>query len=132
MNRQAAHFWDEWWRARLAKGASDTSPTWAMRINLALNSLANPRGPRLFNVSWGTLFNLACDNSLLVQVMRDHGLQTVLCAGNGISHEPHRLAAAGFDVTALDISRVAVNLAKTDAEGCTIPSPHSPIDSEVR
>jgi hypothetical protein len=64
----------------------------------------------------GTLFNLACNDSLLVQVMRDHGLRTVLCAGNGISLEPRGLAAAGFDVTALDISRVAVDFAKTDPE----------------
>jgi len=36
----------------------------------------------------------------------------VLCAGNGIAQEPRALAAAGFAVTALDISPVAVGVAK--------------------
>jgi SAM-dependent methyltransferase len=62
------------------------------------------------------MFNLAFDDSVLVHVMREYGLRTVLCAGNGISQEPRGLAAAGFDVTALDISAVAVNFSETDTE----------------
>jgi hypothetical protein len=44
--------------------------------------------------------------------MSEHGLRTILCAGNGVSREPRALAAAGFDVTSLDISPVAVSYAK--------------------
>jgi SAM-dependent methyltransferase len=66
--------------------------------------------------SFGTLFNLACNDSLLVHVMTVYGLRTVLCAGNGTSHEARALAAAGFDVTALDISSVAVKFAEADAK----------------
>ena len=100
MDHQTAGRWDEWWRARFARGTFDRSPDWPMR----------------FMRSWGTLFNLACDDSLLVHVMGDYGLRTVLCAGNGTSHEARALAAAGFDVTALDISSVAVKFAEADAE----------------
>jgi SAM-dependent methyltransferase len=51
----------------------------------------------------------------LVDVMRANGLRTVLCVGNGISQEPKALAWAGFDVTALDISPYAMEVAR-DAE----------------
>ncbi len=43
-------------------------------------------------------------------VMRQAGLQTILCIGNGMSREPHALAAAGFDVTVLDLSPLAARL----------------------
>lgn len=52
------------------------------------------------------------DDGELVDVMRANGLQTVLCVGNGISQEPKALAWAGFDVTALDISPVASQVAR--------------------
>jgi SAM-dependent methyltransferase len=45
--------------------------------------------------------------------MVKYGLRTVLCAGNGVSNEPRILAAAGFQVTALDISPVATAFAET-------------------
>lgn len=45
-----------------------------------------------------------CDDSLLIEVMRNHGMKSILCAGNGISQEPKALAAAGMEAVALDIS----------------------------
>jgi hypothetical protein len=48
--------------------------------------------------------------------MSASGLRTVLCAGNGISPEPRALAAAGFDVTALDFSPAATRLASIRPE----------------
>ena len=48
----------------------------------------------------------------LVDVMRANGLRTVLCVGNGISQEPKALAWAGFDVTALDLSPLAIEVAR--------------------
>jgi len=47
-----------------------------------------------------------------VRAMAEMGLKTVLCAGSGISQEPRALAEAGFEVTALDLSPVAVKLAQ--------------------
>ncbi len=56
--------------------------------------------------------HLFCDDGELVDVMRANGLKTVLCVGNGISHEPRALAWAGFDVTALDLSPFATDVAR--------------------
>ncbi|MHC4766194.1 MAG: class I SAM-dependent methyltransferase [Planctomycetota bacterium] len=39
-------------------------------------------------------------------------MRRVLCAGNGLSQEPKALAQAGFDVVALDLSPLAVELAR--------------------
>jgi len=55
--------------------------------------------------------HLFCDDGDLVDVMRANGLRTVLCIGNGISQEPRALAWAGFDVTALDLSPFATEVA---------------------
>ena len=44
----------------------------------------------------------------LVRVMEARGFRSVLCLGSGLALEPHALAAAGFRVTMLDISRTAV------------------------
>jgi SAM-dependent methyltransferase len=52
------------------------------------------------------------DDGQLVDVMRANGLRTVLCVGNGISQEPKALAWAGFDVTALDLSPLAIEVAR--------------------
>ena len=96
MDTQDAESWDKWWRNRLSKGTSDMFPNlpgWAHRV-------------------WGSLFDLSQRDDLLVAVMAECGLRTVLCAGNGVSQEPRALAAAGFDVTALDISPVAVGVAE--------------------
>jgi hypothetical protein len=55
--------------------------------------------------------HLFCDDGDLVDAMRAHGLKTILCVGNGISQEPRALAQAGFDVTALDLSPFAREVA---------------------
>src|SRR5215203_4155163 len=52
-----------------------------------------------------------CDDDALLDAMGQRGLWTVLCVGSGISQEPHALAAAGLDVTALDISPHAMHVA---------------------
>jgi hypothetical protein len=40
--------------------------------------------------------------------MLENGLKTVLCVGNGASPEASALAAAGFEVTVLDLSPVVI------------------------
>ena len=47
----------------------------------------------------------------LLDAIGQRRLKSVLCAGSGISQEPHALAAAGLDVTALDISSFAMRFA---------------------
>ena len=89
-------FWDQWWWERLARSTYDLFPN----------------GEMWFDRYWGNLPNLGTSDHWLVHVMAEHGLRTVLCAGNGIAQEPRALAAAGFAVTALDISPVAVGVAK--------------------
>jgi len=59
--------------------------------------------------------HLFCDDGELVDAMRLNGLKTVLCVGNGISQEPRALAWAGFDVTALDLSPFAAEVARESA-----------------
>ena len=56
--------------------------------------------------------HLFVDDGKLVDAMRSHRLRTVLCVGNGISQEPKALALAGFDVTALDLSPLATEVAR--------------------
>jgi SAM-dependent methyltransferase len=99
MDTKDAGFWDEWWRDRLSQGRSDDK---------------FPRGHQVPLVrDRGNLNYHGTDNDdLLATVMAEYGLRTVLCAGNGVSQEPRALAAAGFDVTALDISPVAVACAQ--------------------
>jgi SAM-dependent methyltransferase len=96
METKDAGFWDEWWRDRLSKGSSNLFPYFSSPLG---------RGPR-------SLYRLVNGDDLLGTVMSEHGLRTILCAGNGVSQEPRALAAAGFDVTSLDISPVAVSYAK--------------------
>ncbi|MGE5191712.1 MAG: class I SAM-dependent methyltransferase [Deltaproteobacteria bacterium] len=52
------------------------------------------------------------DDGDLVDAMRQNGLHSVLCIGNGISQEPRALAWAGFDVTSLDLSPLAAKTAR--------------------
>ncbi len=59
--------------------------------------------------------HLFVDDGELVDAMRANKLKTVLCVGNGISHEPRALAWAGFVVTSLDISPVAAKAARDAA-----------------
>jgi SAM-dependent methyltransferase len=51
--------------------------------------------------------DIFCDDGELVDTMRASAFRTILCVGSGISLEPQALAAAGFDVTALDLSPAA-------------------------
>jgi hypothetical protein len=97
MEAKDARFWDEWWRNRLSeKYDSSLFPCFESPLG------CDPR----------SLYRLVNGDDLLATVMSEHGLRTILCAGNGVSQEPRALAAAGFDVTSLDISPVAVSYAK--------------------
>lgn len=64
--------------------------------------------------------DIFCDDGELVDAMRTSQFHTVLCVGNGLSLEPWALAAAGFDVTALDLSPFATEAVK----GATPPEDH--------
>jgi hypothetical protein len=59
--------------------------------------------------------HLFVDDGDLVDAMRANGLKTVLCVGNGISQEPRALAWCGFDVTAMDLSPYATEVARSAA-----------------
>src|SRR5262245_52727976 len=59
--------------------------------------------------------HLFVDDGELVDAMHCSGLKTVLCVGNGISQEPRALAWAGFDVTSLDLSPLAMKVASEAA-----------------
>jgi len=54
--------------------------------------------------SWLFFSDMFINELWLARTMINFGFQTVLCAGNGISLEPHALAYAGFEVTAVDLS----------------------------
>lgn len=97
MDTKDEGFWDDWWRHRLLDG----SP------NLLLPGFSGPIGR-----DPSSLYKLVNRDDLLATVMVEQGLRTVLCVGNGVSQEPRALAAAGFEVTALDISSVAVAYAQ--------------------
>jgi len=56
--------------------------------------------------------DLFCRDGRLIDAMRANRLKTILCAGSGISQEPKALALAGFDVTVLDISPLAIKVAQ--------------------
>ena len=61
--------------------------------------------------------HIFCNAGEITDTMRASGLKTILCVGNGISHEPRALARVGFDVTVLDLSPFAMRV----AEGCDPP-----------
>jgi 2-polyprenyl-3-methyl-5-hydroxy-6-metoxy-1,4-benzoquinol methylase len=54
-----------------------------------------------------------CNDQEVVSVMRKIDTQRILCAGTGSSVEPRALAAAGFEVVAVDLSPRALEIAKT-------------------
>lgn len=58
------------------------------------------------------ILDMWCDDGPIIDAMRANGLKTVLCVGNGISQEPRALAWAGFEVTALDLSPFASQIAE--------------------
>lgn len=62
--------------------------------------------------------HMFCDDGDLVDAMVANELRTVLCVGSGLSFEPRALAAAGFEVTAIDLSPLAVQV----VEGTEPPS----------
>jgi SAM-dependent methyltransferase len=97
MDTPDAEFWDQWWQDRVSRGHAETFP-------LLPAPLVEFRG---------RVFDVANSDALLAIVMAEHGLRTVLCAGNGVSQEPRALAEVGLDVTALDISPVATRFAET-------------------
>lgn len=57
------------------------------------------------------LFSFALDGEF-TRLALASGVRHVLCVGNGISFEPHGLAAAGMDVDALDLSPYATHIAQ--------------------
>jgi hypothetical protein len=59
------------------------------------------------------IFDMLYDDGMLVRTMNDEGMTRILCAGNGISQEPKALAAAGFEVVALDLSPRAIEIARS-------------------
>lgn len=59
------------------------------------------------------LFDMFRHDGPLIECLLGRGAKTLLCAGNGISQEPRALAAAGFEVIAMDLSPAAVHLAET-------------------
>ena len=75
----------------------------------------NPLDPDAWDRYWRDQFELGtykfCDmfveDRRLIEALRARGGNRVLCIGNGISLEPHALAAAGFAVEALDLSQFA-------------------------
>ena len=56
--------------------------------------------------------DMFCRDGRLIDGMRANRLKTILCVGSGISQEPKALALAGFDVTVLDISPLAIKVAQ--------------------
>ena len=111
-----AESWDEWWKARLPEGRpkldGDMHPVFEeCPVNF---NWIDPRPANPDNYQYqGRGYDLVNSDALLAAIMRECGLKTVLCAGNGISFEPLALATAGFDVTALDISPLAARFAKS-------------------
>ena len=59
------------------------------------------------------LFDMFCHDDPLIECLIMRGAKTLLCAGSGISQEPRALAAAGFEVIAMDLSPRAMHLAET-------------------
>jgi SAM-dependent methyltransferase len=56
--------------------------------------------------------DLFCRDGRLIDAMRANRFKTILCVGSGISQEPKALGLAGFDVTVLDISPLAIKVAQ--------------------
>jgi hypothetical protein len=80
----SADAWDRYWNDQVTHGLA----------------------PPLFD-----FFNFGTEKEV-VRTMLHGGMRTVLCAGSGISQEPRALAEAGFEVTVLDLSPVALRLAQ--------------------
>ena len=98
MERLDGTSWDEWWQRRLSEGRAGLFPVQPA----PLFGFQDAECPQ----------DVVNSDDVLVAIMAKHGLGSVLCAGNGVSQEPRGLAAAGLNVTALDISPVAVRVAR--------------------
>jgi hypothetical protein len=86
-----------------------------------LNPPSDPRDVAAWDQYWleqtahglgPSMFDIFCDDRTLVTALRRASMSTILCAGNGVSMEPRVLAAAGFQVTALDSSVHALEVAQ--------------------
>ncbi len=73
--------WDTWWRGQVEHGVAP---------------------------GWSDMF---CDDNALLDIVEARGLESVLCVGCGVSQEPQALAAAGLQVTAMDLSPFALRCA---------------------
>jgi len=71
---------------------------------------------------WTDMF---CDDNALLDTAESRGLKSVLCVGCGVSQEPLALAAAGLQVTAMDLSPFALRCVARLAEGSTRPADSS-------
>ena len=91
--------WEQWWRDKVSQGSIE---------HWRRGSVQAP----IVNYRDGG-YCPATNDLLLEEIMPECGLRTVLCAGNGVSDKAGLLAAAGFDVTALDISPTATRLAES-------------------
>jgi len=58
--------------------------------------------------------DIFCGDGELIDAMVSNGFRTVLCIGCGVSQEPRALAAAGFEVTALDLSPLAIEVIRNN------------------
>jgi hypothetical protein len=81
----------------------------------------DPRDPSAWDGYWSDLlahgvgppeFDMFCDDRPLIAALRKWRASRVLCAGNGFSMEPRAFAAAGFEVTAVDLSPRALQIAQ--------------------
>jgi len=89
-------FWDTWWQ----------------QDRLAHSSFVFPFLEAPLIQYRGQSHDVANRDHLLIAMMLQHGLKTILCAGNGVSQEPRALANVGFKVTVLDLSPTAIRVAK--------------------
>ncbi len=91
--------WEQWWQDKVARDEVE-------------HFRARPIEAPLVRYK-GRHYDVANHPRLLQEIMLQNGLKTVLCVGNGVSREPLRLADAGFEVTALDLSPTAIRLASS-------------------
>jgi len=68
----------------------------------------------------------------VIDFMWEYGMQSVLCAGNGLSLEPALLSQAGLDVVALDLSEYAMQfLRDAKLESTEIQSPFGQLPTRM-
>jgi SAM-dependent methyltransferase len=67
---------------------------------------------RQLSTGFGLMFDMMFHDRELAALMRKEGLRRTLVVGNGVSVEPRALSAAGFDVLALDLSPLALEIAQ--------------------